>query len=57
MAASERGDLEVVRALLAVGADASLTSDDGRSSLDFAEAEGHAEVLSALRAAAEGSSS
>jgi ankyrin repeat protein len=56
MAASEHGDLEVVRALLAVGADPSLRSDDGRSSSDFAEAEGHAEALAALRGGAGGSS-
>ncbi|MBR8537035.1 ankyrin repeat domain-containing protein [Carboxylicivirga sediminis] len=48
MAASE-GQLEVVKLLVANGADLSMVDVDGESSLDFAQSKGHQEVVAYIQ--------
>lgn len=49
--AARRGAVDVVRMLLAAGADASLQTKSGQTALELAEANGKAEAAAALRAA------
>jgi len=50
IAASKKGRVEVVEALLAAGADRETKSEDGRSALDWARAEGKHGVVELLEA-------
>jgi ankyrin repeat protein len=52
MEAALQGNEEMVRALLNAGADPTLTSDEGKSPIDFAEAEGYGALAELLRTAA-----
>jgi ankyrin repeat protein len=47
--AAERGDAELVDALLAAGADPTVTHDGGLTAADIAESKGHAELATRLR--------
>ena len=49
--ASEMGHLEVVRELLARGANLSLAANDGGTALSRVTAKGHAAIVQLLRAA------
>lgn len=53
MAAAHAGRLEIVEMLLAAGANPSAADDRGRTALDIAEREGHAEVIDRIAAVAE----
>ncbi len=49
-AAAKHNNLEMVRVLLAAGADVERQADDGQGALNLAEAEGHDEMVVLLKA-------
>ena len=49
MSAAGSGNVAIITALLAAGADASIAAEDGRTAEALAEERGHAEVIPRLR--------